>query len=661
MIGYTVALVVVHARARAGRRPRLDLRDRPPSCSAPGSSAPPSPSSATRRRRRSMRVFAYSITYVTLLFAALTVDVLVQAADRPAGSRPGRISARRAGRPVMSRPQPVAVRRPSPPAPRDEHHRHRPRLHRPRAAGRRRSARGGVLAAVAYVDHDHRSKGIGRACSSAARSWPSLAGAVVGVLLGIERIDGDGPLLDAGALPQLFVGLPRRARLRRARPAAARRRRRRRAAAARRPLAGLPPPRRRRLLGLARRARARDRRRSPTTAAPAAATRTWSTCSSPATACSSSAWPPPAGSRRHLRAHHPGPGHEHAPGAAVLVVGAGRLARSAARAAGRCSASLDLPVRRPPATPGRCSAATPASAVDRLRPHPAGDLPVRPPGVRLRRRADPGRRSARGCRCAASCSPASPSSASPPSPASPSSRSTTCRGPAAASTSTTSARSSTTSSRTPCSRCCRCSASHRAGASAPSPPSRRAGRRRGPRITAAFVFAFFGLGMILVGMLGGALAADRRPRPAGHRVRGGRRSCTSSTAACSAALGGIAYWARSGPGARCPDEAGHRPRPARRAGHRARLAAVLRRRVRRPAGGVGDVRLRRPGRAVEHRSSPPATRLMFARRPRLRRPRAAGPPRDGDGVAGDDPWDGQTLEWVTSSPAPSDNFPRCRP
>jgi len=29
--------------------------------------------------------------------------------------------------------------------------------------------------------------------------------------------------------------------------------------------------------------------------------------------------------------------------------------------------------------------------------------------------------------------------------------------------------------------------------------------------------------------------------------------------------------------------------------------------------------------------------------------------RDGD-VAGDDPWDGNTLEWATSSPAPINNF-----
>ena len=32
------------------------------------------------------------------------------------------------------------------------------------------------------------------------------------------------------------------------------------------------------------------------------------------------------------------------------------------------------------------------------------------------------------------------------------------------------------------------------------------------------------------------------------------------------------------------------------------------------------------------------------------------PTRDGDEPAGDDPWGGQTLEWLTSSPAPHDNF-----
>ncbi len=32
------------------------------------------------------------------------------------------------------------------------------------------------------------------------------------------------------------------------------------------------------------------------------------------------------------------------------------------------------------------------------------------------------------------------------------------------------------------------------------------------------------------------------------------------------------------------------------------------------------------------------------------------PRRDSDEPVGDDPWDGHTLEWLTSSPAPHDNF-----
>ena len=77
MIGYTVALVVVDARARPGRRPRLDLRGRRRRCSAPASSPPRSASPGDPTPAASMKVFTYSITYVTVLFAALTVDVLV--------------------------------------------------------------------------------------------------------------------------------------------------------------------------------------------------------------------------------------------------------------------------------------------------------------------------------------------------------------------------------------------------------------------------------------------------------------------------------------------------------------------------------------------------------------------------------------------------------
>ena len=73
---------------------------------------------------------------------------------------------------------------------------------------------------------------------------------------------------------------------------------------------------------------------------------------------------------RHDGAHHPGAGHAHAPGAVVLVVGADRVARSGAGAAGPARRA-DLPLRRPPLRPGRCSAATPASARGSASPSPS--------------------------------------------------------------------------------------------------------------------------------------------------------------------------------------------------------------------------------------------------------------------------------------------------
>ena len=65
-------------RARAGRRPRLDLRRRRRACSAPASSLATVALARIPTPAASMRVFTYSITYVTVLFLALTVDVLVR-------------------------------------------------------------------------------------------------------------------------------------------------------------------------------------------------------------------------------------------------------------------------------------------------------------------------------------------------------------------------------------------------------------------------------------------------------------------------------------------------------------------------------------------------------------------------------------------------------
>ena len=66
MIGYTVALVACTLVLVPGRRPRLDLQRSPPSWSAAlfvvGAR---STSAAGRRLQRSMRLFAFSITYIT--------------------------------------------------------------------------------------------------------------------------------------------------------------------------------------------------------------------------------------------------------------------------------------------------------------------------------------------------------------------------------------------------------------------------------------------------------------------------------------------------------------------------------------------------------------------------------------------------------------------
>ena len=89
------------------------------------------------------------------------------------------------------------------------------------------------------------------------------------------------------------------------------------------------------------------------------------------------------------RADHEGPRHAHEPGAVLRLVGAGRLDRPAARPAGRARRAR-LPLRRPPQRPRAVRRQRRRRLVDRVRPHPTGDLPVRPAGRRDHRRADPG-------------------------------------------------------------------------------------------------------------------------------------------------------------------------------------------------------------------------------------------------------------------------------
>ena len=260
----------------------------------------------------------------------------------------------------------------------------------PSTRPRRRPARtpSASVAAVADVD---RPQGDRAAVSSAVARSPSRPTAVLGVLLGARaRRRRRHRCSTPTRSPQLFAAVPRRARVRRRSSRCCSASPLRvvplqlgaRALAFPRLAAG-------RVLGLARRPVLVDRRRSPTTAGPAAATPTWSTCSSPPTALIVVGLAAAARARRHDRCSPPGRRACDAAGAAVLLVGAGRRDRAAARAAG-AGRRAHLPLRRPPLRPGAVRRQRRHRRRGSASPHPAGDLPVRPPGGRRRRRADPG-------------------------------------------------------------------------------------------------------------------------------------------------------------------------------------------------------------------------------------------------------------------------------
>ena len=112
-------------------------------------------------------------------------------------------------------------------------------------------------------------------------------------------------------------------------------------------------------------------------------------------------------------------------------------------------------------------------------------------------------------------------------------------------------------------------------------PGRRAGRpqRRRP----AFVAAFLGVLMILTGMVGGALTPITDLGLVGHRVRGGRPGLRRLRRRARRARRRLLLGAEAGGAAACR----RAPRlglAARLRRHRARVAAVLHRRLRRPAG-----------------------------------------------------------------------------
>jgi heme/copper-type cytochrome/quinol oxidase subunit 1 len=178
----------------------------------------------------------------------------------------------------------------------------------------------------------------------------------------------------------------------------------------------------------------------------------------------------------------------------------------------------------------------------------------------------------------------------------------------------------------------------------------RAGR---PRLLASMVFAFFGFGMIFVGMLGGLLYPVD---DLGLQGTVFEEACLVYVAygAVLGVLGGLTHWAPKLWGRRLPEG---RVLPLALLGVLATVLAAFPYYIAgfadQPAGSVewdyeGPGELWNTLVTVGH-GLMAITVLAFVGLA-LRSFTGRGEP------AGDDPWDGQTIEWATTSPAPYDNY-----
>ncbi|MET0577711.1 MAG: cbb3-type cytochrome c oxidase subunit I, partial [Ilumatobacteraceae bacterium] len=178
-----------------------------------------------------------------------------------------------------------------------------------------------------------------------------------------------------------------------------------------------------------------------------------------------------------------------------------------------------------------------------------------------------------------------------------------------------------------------------------------------PRVTAAFVFAFFGAGMILVGMLGGALVPITDLGLQGTVFEEGVFVYVAYGAAL-AAMGAVCYWVPKWTGRVIPDK------PALGLATLGMLATVL---ASLPyyVAGFAD----QPAASGTYDYDGPAEVwnvlvtlghglfavvvlafvALWLKSDRVR-------DTDADAAVGADPWGGQTLEWLAPSPAPLDNF-----
>ena len=177
------------------------------------------------------------------------------------------------------------------------------------------------------------------------------------------------------------------------------------------------------------------------------------------------------------------------------------------------------------------------------------------------------------------------------------------------------------------------------------------GRSR-PRITAAFVFSFFGLGMVFVGMLGGAILPFVDLGLQGTVFEEGAFVYVAYGAVLGG-LGALSYWAPKWTGRLVPEV------PALGLALLGVLATILASLPYYIAGfadqpAVSDVYDYDGPSALWNLAVTIGHALMalvvVAYLGLLARSARTGEP------AADDPWSGQTLEWLTTSPAPDANF-----
>lgn len=193
------------------------------------------------------------------------------------------------------------------------------------------------------------------------------------------------------------------------------------------------------------------------------------------------------------------------------------------------------------------------------------------------------------------------------------------------------------------------------GAKLAKPPSRaerRAGTAVTPKPIAPFVFALFGVGLTAIGIAGAAASGIEDLGLDGTVFEEGA-TVALVYGAVLAGLGGIVYWLPKWSGAKVPDA------PAYGLALLGALGAALAS-VPYLIAGFAD----QPGRAVVYDYDGPSGLWnvavtvghgVFAVAVLAVLGLLVKPAR-GEAAAGDDPWDGHTLEWATTSPAPADNF-----